>query len=89
MITILSQDKTEIIKCNDVYQIRNAVVEDFNNKDNTVATLGTYATEERAKEVVAEIWELIRKNSKYKIETGSLYVENVIPVYNTFEMPIE
>jgi hypothetical protein len=63
MITILTQNKDEIIDCYDIFVNGNHVDSEYNfitaddADDRQVNCLGVYATEERAKEVVLEIWE--------------------------------
>lgn len=84
MITILTQNKKRIMDCS-ILEIRDEKVgikgysitsRHFNN----ILCLGTYATEERAKEVLMEIWETIkldicvsRFSKKMNYNASSLY----------------
>lgn len=59
MIIILSQNKEVITKCKNIQIVENNVVEMLQviyGKKRLMTVLGTYATEERAKEVLQEIW---------------------------------
>ena len=58
MIIILDQEKDGIFSWDMVYRIGKEVR--AARTENEYVTLGTYATEERAKEVIAEIWETMR-----------------------------
>ena len=59
MIIILSQNKEVITKCKNIQIVENNVVEMLQviyGKKRLMTVLGAYATEERAKEVIADIW---------------------------------
>ena len=92
MIIILSQDKEQIIKCINVFINkhgnlwyiceRNVTGVDFNdNESGSAYVLGAYATRERAKEVLQEIFESISfgsstsKVSDYETYTNEPYYE--------------
>jgi len=89
---IRSQDKTELVKVNNLANIDYRIV--FINNGNGRATLGTYATKERAIEVLDEIENFIYTevnivNSLYEeadIEIKSKILCNMAKI---FEMPEE
>jgi len=63
MIIILSQNKEVITKCKNIQIVENNVVEMLQviyGKKRLMTVLGTYATEERAKEVLQEIFNHIK-----------------------------
>ena len=63
MIVILSQNKDDIMECNDVCAVKNKVY-GMASTAETQTVIATYPTEERAKEVLAEIFGMI-KNGFY------------------------
>jgi hypothetical protein len=89
---IRSQDKTELVKVNNLANIDYRIV--FINNGNGRTTLGTYATKERALEVLDEIEDFIYteidiKNALYEhadIEVKSKILCNMTKI---FEMPKE
>ncbi len=56
MITILTQDKKCIVDCEDI-TVEDCFIQNYSQQGLTA--LGEYSTEERAKEVLMDIWERI------------------------------
>ncbi len=90
---IVSQDKREIINLNNVKNIKLDPVLDYRdiivNLDEVYTDIGSYATEERAKEVLFEIIQV------YKYFTGERYTVGDIDKLtgkfdkSVYEMPLE
>lgn len=82
MVTILTQDKKNIVECGTIMVCPRtetdkwSVVYSQNSKEHL--TLGTYPTEERAKEVLAQIYEIMWNFNEY---------ENPAKVFAMFKMP--
>ena len=85
---ILSQDKTELVKVNNLAILDYRIV--FINNGYGRATLGTYKTKERALEVLNEIQSILKPvvKSKYIFSTNK---DTQFIQFNTYvyEMPEE
>lgn len=81
---IRSQDREKLVKCNDIVANGSSIIGYF-DKDTEYEDLGTYATKERALEVLDEI-----DKYKNKLEKAHfLGMEESEFVSSTFQMPKE
>ena len=87
---IVSQDKEEIVNFDKVESIWICSDEEgrftIEATAHTNATLGTYDTEERAKEILQDIWEFYETVERYKSSNGMAIVFEKSYVY---EIPKE
>ena len=83
---IRSQDKTELVKVNNLANIDYRIV--FINNGNGRVTLGTYKSKERALEVLDEIQKIIAPRGIIKQDKKGIEL-TMIDVPQVYEMPEE